>query len=97
MGSDTKLGSQIPMAKTSQNAAALEEIKNIIQQQAGLLAKDHVGNSVPGAPSPPSPTLLESMIMQTVKPLVKNWLDDNLERIVTEIVAEEARKRLNDD
>lgn len=97
MGSDTKLGSHIPIAKTSQNAAALEEIKNIIQQQAGLLAKDHVNKSVPGATPSPSPTLLESMIMQTVKPLVKDWLDNNLERIVTEIVAEEARQSLNDD
>ena len=48
--------------------------------------------SAPAADKTPTDVVLEGLVRELMRPMVKSWLDENLSRIVEEKVEEEVQR-----
>lgn len=87
-GSEVALTEAGPTAKPEQTAAELPQETAVARKEQQ--ADNAAGQSTPALNLPPS---LEGSIKEMIKPLIIQWLNDNMARIVEEAVREELTDR----
>lgn len=73
-------------------AAVREEEETLVSQPSASAAASAFGQLSRSIAMPAQGQTLEDLVRELVKPLLKDWLDQNLPRIVEEKVAEEVER-----